>query len=70
MDKELNSTPRPHRLVIPVVAALAVTCTVIFFHVLENYGVQPDHAASLAAGGSFLVTLLVGLACHPHLGDV
>lgn len=55
---------------IPVIAALAVTCTVIFFHILEDHGVQADHAASLAAGGAFLVTALVGLLCRPHLGTV
>jgi len=60
---------RPHRLIIPVVALLAVTLTVIFFHGLESHGITPDNAAYISAIFAFITVTIVGFAFKPLLGE-
>jgi MFS superfamily sulfate permease-like transporter len=65
----MNREYRPHRLVVPFTAALAVVCTIVFFNMLESHGVTPDHAAGLAALFSFLTTVAIGVFFKPLLGE-
>jgi hypothetical protein len=60
---------RPHRLLIPVVAALAVTLSVVFFHGMESRGVTPDSAAHWAAILAFGIVAVVGIVFKPLLGE-
>jgi predicted neutral ceramidase superfamily lipid hydrolase len=59
---------RPHRLVIPFTALLAVVLTVVLFKTLDGR-MSSEHAVYVAAFVSFSVTALIGLVFKPLLGE-
>lgn len=59
---------RPHRLVIPFTALLALVLCVALFHCLDGR-VSPQTAVYIAALISFAVTAVVGMAFKPMLGE-
>jgi hypothetical protein len=59
---------RPHRLVIPFTALLAVVLTVVMFKALYNR-MSPEHAVYVSASVSFVVTALIGFVFKPLLGE-
>ena len=59
---------RPHRLIIPVTALLAIVLTVVLFQLL--YGkFSAEHAVYVAAGIAFVIVALIGLSFKPLLGE-
>jgi len=60
---------RPHRLLIPFVALLALVLSVVFFHGLEAHGVTADTAAFWSAVFAFIVVTIIGFAFKPLLGE-
>lgn len=62
------SAPRQHRLMIPIIALLAIVLNVVLFLSFESK-MTPDHAAYIGAAFSFLIVVAVGKLFKPHLGD-
>lgn len=66
----VNKEYRPHRLLIPVIALLAVVSTVVFFSMFShNFNMTPDSAVAAAAFAAFVLVAIVGLVFKPLLGE-
>ena len=59
---------RPHRLIIPFTAMLALVLCVALFHALDGR-VSPQKAVYIAALISFALTAVIGIAFKPMLGE-
>jgi uncharacterized protein YqgC (DUF456 family) len=68
MSNPYAPEPRQFKLVVPVVALLALVIDVVLFATLENK-VGADHAAYIAAFIAFILVVVIGKAFKPLLGE-
>lgn len=68
MSNPYQPEQRQFKLVVPIVAALAVTITVVLFLSLESH-IGADHAAYIGALVAFVLVVAIGKAFKPHLGE-
>ena len=59
---------RPHRLIVPITALLALVLCVALFHCFDGR-VSPTNAVYIAALISFAITAVIGIAFKPMLGE-
>lgn len=68
MSNPYQPEPRQFKLIVPVVALLALVIDVVLFATLENK-IGPDHAAYLGAFIAFILVVIIGKAFKPLLGE-